>query len=289
MIESHAGLLSEKVRRASESASMSNQISAFSHVDAAVRADALMAFLDRTAAAHFGEINRRSFDLLRLRENASVLDVGCGTGDDVRTMRGEVGAGGCVTGIDLSRRMIEEAIARDRGSTLPSCFLVGDVGDLAFADAAFDACRISRVLLHVDEPEAALREATRVVRPGGRIVLVEPDFGTLALAHPDRATTRAVLNAFCDSFAHGTVGRWLAIWLRRLGMRDIRCEPRSVPIDADFLRNGFQIEQAATRARELNLIDEACRAAFLRTLDELDGREEFFCMATVLVVSATRP
>ncbi|MBR0345172.1 MAG: hypothetical protein IJI03_07920, partial [Rudaea sp.] len=63
---------------------MSEQISAFSHVDSAAQTGALVEFLDRTAADHFGEINRRSFDLLHLRDGAAVLDVGCGTGDDVR-------------------------------------------------------------------------------------------------------------------------------------------------------------------------------------------------------------
>ena len=268
---------------------MSDPISAFTRVDAAVRADALVEFLDRTAAAHFGEINRRSFDLLRLREHEAVLDVGCGTGDDVRAIRREIGAGGRVTGIDLSRHMIEEAIARDRDAALPSYFLVGDVRDLAFADGSFDACRVSRVLLHLDNPEAALREVARVVRPGGRIVAIEPDFDTLTLAHPDRATTRAVLKVFCDSFAHGTVGRWLVIWLRRLGMSEICCEPRVIPIGADFLRNGFQIEQAVRRACELGLIDGERGADFLRTLDELVARKEFFCAATVFLIGATRP
>lgn len=267
---------------------MTEQISAFSHVDAAAQPGSLVEFLDRTAAAHFGEINRRSFDLLRLQENSAVLDIGCGTGDDVRSMRREIGPRGCVTGIDLSRRMIEEAVARDQGSAFASRFLVGDVRDLAFPDGSFDACRLSRVLLHVDDAESALREVARVTCPGGRIVAVEPDFATLALAHPDRETTRAVLNAFCDSFAHGTVGRWMSVWFRRLGMREIRCEPHVVRIDADFLRHGFHIEHAAARAVELKLVSSERRNEFLRTLDDMAARDEFFCIATVVLASATR-
>lgn len=267
---------------------MTDQISAFSHVDTAAQAGSLVDFLDRTAAAHFGDINRRSFDLLRLRESCAVLDIGCGTGDDVRSMRREIGTRGCVTGIDLSRRMIEEAIARDQGSAFASRFLVGDVRDLDFADGSFDACRISRVLLHIDDAESALHEVARVTRPGGRIVAIEPDFATLALAHPDRETTRAVLNVFCDSFAHGTVGRWMSVWFRRLGMQEIRCEPHVVRIDADFLRHGFRIEHAATRAVELKLVSSECRNDFLRTLDDMAVRDEFSCFATVLLASATR-
>jgi len=70
-------------------------------------------FLDHTTAVPFGEINRKSFDPLRLRRNAAALDFGCGTGDDIRMMREQVGARGCITSIALSRRMIEQALARN--------------------------------------------------------------------------------------------------------------------------------------------------------------------------------
>jgi ubiquinone/menaquinone biosynthesis C-methylase UbiE len=268
---------------------MPEEIPAFSRVDAATDSRSLVDFLDQTAAAHFSEINRRSIELLRLREEAIVLDVGCGTGDDVRAMRAAVGAQGCVTGVDLSQQMIDEALLRDRESKLPSRFVVGDVQDLPFEDGTFEACRISRVLLHVVAAESALKEVVRVTGPGGRVVAIEPDFGTLALAHPDRETTRTVLNSFCDSFAHGEVGRWLTTWFVSLGMKEIRCEPHVVRIDLDFLRRGFQIERAVQRAADLKLAaPERCRD-FIRGLDEMAAQEEFFCIATVLLVSALKP
>jgi ubiquinone/menaquinone biosynthesis C-methylase UbiE len=268
---------------------MREGIPAFSRVDASTSACSLVEFLDHTAAAHFSQINRRSIELLRLREDASALDVGCGTGDDVRMMREVVGKQGCVTGVDLSRRMIDEALARDRASALHSRFLVADAQDLPFADGSFDACRISRVLLHVEDAESALKEVVRVTRAGGRVVAIEPDFGTMALAHPDPETTRTVLNSFCDSFAHGAVGRWLTVWLPSLGMKEIRCEPHALRIDADFLRHGFQIERAVQRALDLKLATAERCHDFIRVLDEIASREEFFCIATVLMVSALKP
>jgi ubiquinone/menaquinone biosynthesis C-methylase UbiE len=272
-----------------EAAFVSEEISAFSQVDGAASACALVDFLDRTAAAHFSEINQRSFEYLRLRESASALDIGCGTGDDVRMMRKRVGAGGSSTGVDLSRLMIDEALQRDRESALRSCFLVEDAQGLSFPDNSFDACRISRVLLHVPDAESALSEVVRVTRPGGRIVAIEPDFGTMALAHPDRETTRTVLNVFCDSFAHGAVGRWLSVWFRSLGMKEIQCEPHVISIDAAFLRHGFQIEKAIRRASDLKLAAVERCDDFLPVLDDMAAREEFFCIATVLMVSATKP
>ena len=268
---------------------MSEGVAAFSQVDASTSSGSLVDFLDHTAAAHFSEINRRSIELLHLREGTSTLDVGCGTGDDVRLMREAIGPRGCVTGVDLSRRMIDEAVVRDRAAALHSRFLVGDVQNLPFADGSFDACRISRVLLHVADAELALKEVVRVTRAGGRVVAIEPDFGTMALAHPDHETTRTVLNSFCDSFAHGAVGRWLTVWLLSHGMQQIRCEPHVLRIDADFLRHGFQIERAVQRASDLKLATAERCDDFIRTLDEIATRAEFFCTATVLMVSALKP
>ncbi|HWM68811.1 MAG TPA: methyltransferase domain-containing protein [Steroidobacteraceae bacterium] len=203
------------------------EISTFSRVDAAGNPDSLVQFLDETAAMHFSRINRRSLELMALREGASALDIGCGTGDDVRAMRKMVGAQGAATGVDLSERMLDEALVRDQASLLRSRFLVADAQQLPFPDGSFDACRASRLLLHVTNAELALEEAIRVIRPGGRLVLIEPDFGTMALAHPDHGMTRTVLNAFCDSFVNGTVGRWLTLWLKARGMDDLLATHRA--------------------------------------------------------------
>jgi ubiquinone/menaquinone biosynthesis C-methylase UbiE len=265
------------------------EISTFSQVDAAGNPDSLVQFLDETAATHFSRINRTSLELMALREGASVLDIGCGTGDVVRAMRKLVGAQGAATGVDLSERMLDEALVRDQASILRSRFLVADAQDLPFPDRSFDACRASRLLVHVANAELALQEAIRVIRPGGRLVVIEPDFGTMALAHPDHGMTRTVLNAFCDSFANGTVGRWLTVWLKACGMQEIQCEPHAVRIGAHFLRNGFQIGRAVQRVADLKLGAPGRCDDFLRVLDDMAARGEFFCVTTVLMVSALRP
>jgi hypothetical protein len=60
-------------------------------------------------------------------------------------------------------------------------------------------------------------------------------------------------------------------------------------IDADFLRQGFQIERSVQRASDLKLATPERCAGFTRVLDEIATREEFFCIATVLMVSALKP
>ena len=108
--------------------------------------------------------------MLRLEPGVRVLDIGCGTGDDVREMAGFVGTGGQAVGIDPSRALIAESMRRAEGSTLPVEFRLGEVCKLDFPDAAFDRIRTDRVLIFVPEIEVALKEMLRVLRPGGRLV-----------------------------------------------------------------------------------------------------------------------
>ena len=106
------------------------------------------------------------------RSEAQVLEVGCGNGHLLAELRSRF-PGIALHGIDFSPEMIE--LARSRG--LDRCEAdEGDVRRLRFADATFDAVVSERCLINLladDEQEQALRELARVLRPGGRVVLVE--------------------------------------------------------------------------------------------------------------------
>jgi len=111
---------------------------------------------------------------LNIATGDRVLDVGCGTGDDVRMLAPLVGSTGRVVGIDASKTMIDLAEERSRLSSLPVSFAVGNALSLDFPDDAFDACRCVTVLMHVDgEPADAIAEMVRVTRPGRHVVIFD--------------------------------------------------------------------------------------------------------------------
>ncbi len=103
-----------------------------------------------------------------------VLDVGCGPGLDLV----ELGRGTAV-GVDASLAMCLTARAR-----AGPCVAAGDGSALPFADESFGGVRADRVLQHLAHPVACLREMARVCRPGGRLVIADPDQETLVISVP---------------------------------------------------------------------------------------------------------
>ncbi|MBA4263548.1 MAG: dimethylmenaquinone methyltransferase [Comamonadaceae bacterium] len=101
-----------------------------------------------------------------------VLDVACGTGLVALAATELVGPQGHVLGVDLSARMVASARVRAQGRQhMHVGFARMDAEQLSLADSCFDAALCAFGLMYLPEPEQAVREMARVVRPGGRVGL----------------------------------------------------------------------------------------------------------------------
>ena len=107
-----------------------------------------------------------------LMPGARVLDVACGTGLVTFAAAQAVGPTGQILGVDLSGRMIEAARRRaEERKTSNTTFARMDAESLDLPDAGFDVVLCSLGLMYMPDPERAVREMVRVLRPGGRLVL----------------------------------------------------------------------------------------------------------------------
>lgn len=104
----------------------------------------------------------------------SVLDLGCGPGNSTTHLRLAVGPG--AAGADIALPMLARARRRDPGLSL----LCADGAHLPVRGASLDAVTFHSVLYLLPDRGAALREVARILRPGGRAVLLEPRAGTRA-------------------------------------------------------------------------------------------------------------
>jgi ubiquinone/menaquinone biosynthesis C-methylase UbiE len=159
--------------------------------------EALAAYLDAMAGMPMvRQIAEQSLALLCLAPGQSVLEVGCGNGVFLPFLAAAVGPGGHVVGIDHSPQFVASAQERMRAAGVANIVTVqeADACELPFADATFDAAHCERVLMHIDDPTAALREMRRVVKPGGVVVAAEPHWHGMQIDHPDHEAMELLID-----------------------------------------------------------------------------------------------
>ena len=101
------------------------------------------------------------------------LDVCCGTGDLAFELADRVGPTGSVVGVDFSEQMLERATAKATAKSVPATFQVADALDLPFEDDSLDAATVAFGARNLSDLDRGLAEMARVVRPGGRVVVLE--------------------------------------------------------------------------------------------------------------------
>jgi ubiquinone/menaquinone biosynthesis C-methylase UbiE len=136
--------------------------------------------------------------------SAAVLDIGCGTGAVSRELAIRL-ADGTVVGIDPSPVFL--TVARKLAAEFSNVsFVEGDCRSLPFDNECFDAIIFHTTLSHVPWPETALKEAFRVLRPGGTLAVFDGNYTTTTLANGDFDPLQACADAAMAALVHD---RWL--------------------------------------------------------------------------------
>ena len=149
----------------------------------------------------FSKMLLEYLDAMNIGRAAAVLDMGCGTGLAARAIARRPGFSGRIIGVDLSPYLVAAArrLAGEEGVADHLEFRTGDVRRLEFADRSFDAVVAHTLLSHVDDPLSVLKEAARVVKPGGAIGIFDGDYASLTFDHADplkgKADDEALISA----------------------------------------------------------------------------------------------
>jgi arsenite methyltransferase len=154
--------------------------------------------------------------LLAPQPGERVLDIGSGPGYLAVSLADAVGPTGTVCGLDPSPAM--NAIARSRSASRPWIRIDdGDAVALPYSDASFDAAVSTQVYEYVPDMPRALAELRRVLRPGGRALILDTDWDSLVWHTADRELHRRVIEAWEEHLVHPHLPCTLAGLLRRAG------------------------------------------------------------------------
>ena len=155
--------------------------------------------------------------VLNPRSGERVLDVGSGPGFLAAAIAEATGPSGAVCGVDVSEPLL--SFARRHCAHLPWVQLHhADATQLPFPDRSFDAAISTQVLEYVRDVDAALAEIHRVLRPGGRTVIVDTDWDSIVWHSSDRERMNRVLAAWTHHAADVYLPRTLSNQLRRAGL-----------------------------------------------------------------------
>ena len=163
------------------------------------------------AAPDLAALRESQIDLLAPQAGWRIADIGCGPGAFAEALAAR---GARVTAVDSARAMLDAVAARDLG-----CEVVqADAAELPLASGSHDAACMVQVLEYVRDPVAALREAARVVRPGGVVLAADTDWDTMGFNVADRVLGRRVMQAHADLKPDGWAGRRMRGWLSAAGL-----------------------------------------------------------------------
>jgi ubiquinone/menaquinone biosynthesis C-methylase UbiE len=262
----------------------------FRDVDAAAvgKMARCLAYMD--GLPEFQQYKNTILEMMKPQPGSITADLGCGLGFDVRRLAKLVGSEGRAIGVDASLTLIESARAASEGFPAVE-FIQGDIQSLPFASGFLHSCKVDRTLQHVERPDAVLSEIFRTMRPGGRVVCAEPDWGTFAieassLGNAEHPVARQVAQLWSQDIRNPRIGRDLRKLIEETGFVDLQVKETvlSTPTfeSSDIV---FDITQSALRLAASSGSDEPL--AWLAELRE--GVNPVCCSVTLVINFARRP
>jgi SAM-dependent methyltransferase len=258
---------------------------AFTDVDAQPDPEAWVRVLDTVRQEPlYAAYRQRTVALLDPQPGARYLEVGTGAGADALAFAARFDVS--VVGADSSSVMIEEARRRGLQDAV-----VADAHALPFEPESFDGVWADRTFQHLADPVAALAEMVRVVKPGGRIVVVDPDYDTQVVALPDQELARRVLRFRADvALRNGTVAHQMGRLFVQAGLVDVQVE--AVPIvlrDPNALDHALGLRDWAGFAHEQGLIEADEVPAWEAALDEAAANGSFLYSFSLFITAGRKP
>ena len=170
------------------------------------------------SAPSIQRLRQWAFERIRPTTGEVAIDVGSGTGTVAGLLAALTGPTGLVTGVEPNPKLREIAEQRAGAADSNAVFVDGLAGSLPFADGTADIVWCERVLQHVADAQAALNEFARVLRPGGRLALIDSDHASRVTSDIDHDVEAKVLEAFIRKQANPLAARHIPRQVRDAGL-----------------------------------------------------------------------
>lgn len=221
--------------------------------------------------------------LLQPAAGRRYAEVGAGTGASATRLIAENGV--TVVTVDSSKTMADAQRAR----SLP-CPVVADAHTIPLRDGSVDGASADRTIQHVADPGRCIAELVRVTRPGGWVVIADPDYSTQTLSIEDQNLAVAILAYRAAHIRNGRLAHEHAPMLARLGLRNITVETMTATArDLDTFDHVWGLRTWAAPAAAAGFTDRDRTSEFQRQIDEAAGSGGFTYTVTFFITAARVP
>ncbi|WP_227985494.1 methyltransferase domain-containing protein [Nocardia spumae] len=234
------------------------------------------------------DLRRWAHEALAVAPGESAVDIGSGTGSEVFTFADAAGPTGDAVGVEPDPNLL--AASERRAAQLDSSarFVTGDAYGLPFGADTFDAALCERVFQHLTAPARAAGEIARVLKPGGRVVVMDSDWGT-ALVHPgDRRVVHEVIETLISNTTNPFSGRRLPGLLTQAGLVIDDIGSHALVQDST-VGAGALVARISAMAVARAAITEAQRQQLLEELEAGARSGDIHLSVTMFAVLAHKP
>ncbi|MEV3962991.1 methyltransferase domain-containing protein [Nocardia sp. NPDC050193] len=227
-------------------------------------------------------------EALALRPGEHAVDIGSGTGSEVISFAEAVGPTGSAAGVEPDPNLLAAAVARAAAARSSATFHSGDAYGIPFGSATFDAVLCERVFQHLTAPARAAREIARVLRPGGRAVVMDADWGS-AIVHPgEHRVVREVVDTLVSATTNPYSGRRLAGLLTAAGL-EVASTGSQALIQDRSAGAGALVSRISAMAVARRVITEAEREKLLADLARGGAVGDIHLSVTMFAVHVRKP
>ncbi|MBF6173379.1 methyltransferase domain-containing protein [Nocardia blacklockiae] len=242
----------------------------------------------RAALPGIRRLRQWAHDALAARPGESAVDIGSGNGSEVLAFAQAVGPTGTAVGVEPDPDLLATAERRAESAGSAARFVPGDAYNLPLGSDSFDVALCERVFQHLTNPARAAGEIARVLRPGGRVVVMDSDWGT-ALVHPgDRHVVHEVIETLISNTTEPFAGRRLPGLLTGAGL--VIDDVGSHALVQDSTAGaGALVGRVSAMAVARGAITEQQRTQLLTDLDAGARTGDIHLSVTIFAVLAHKP